>query len=1077
MRIIILVIISAIFALPSVAQAEQMLVTDRGVELALTADGTNLIHLKIQGLDTLITGTEESALWEVRILDEQAHKLNDTPLRPAKKRGYWSDPWHESPNRISSRDAKLVSDHWDPQKHLLTLNYEHPLVDVSLRYIFADHRLDMQATVTNKGTDPLSYVDIPARWQINYQPGHTLIVPHMGTGVEYASLKGKYPFWMCNAAWDGLLVNGPADLMGFYRVQHHKPKAWLATETNMMAVTDNDHAITIRNGTIIYRNTGESVETVTQSIGRYPNIRKYADEYLSRNFPNMRTLAQKVPAAIRETLASAVHMPVVGRFNYLANVVKKLPGKAIIHTVSYMRAAPGGGGNDSFPNYFPPNKSRGGSMEDYTNLVQSIHKAGHLFLPRTSFFYWVQKSDVDQDGKLYDMAIRRVNGLPRTAKWGLTGILASPSSKRVNQYIKTFFKQWTDLGVDLYFTNVLGAMAPYGNRYDFHPDAPRPDLFYDQIANMMAWHGKQIPMFTEGGGAWLLPYQTGYFHAPGWNPSRPNPSKFLYDGTRGKFIGFREEMQTYFTHQYAMTLPHNINGGQVQDSPRELTFSFLYGIQFKSSLPSKVDYLTPPVMRWYRTLGILGQTVQKQLWGKRLDKFTRLDNHIERADYQGNIVTANFSKNPYTFNDAGHTHTIIPEGFHFRSDDGKIVAGWYSQFNDMQLSTPQLLIVQIDDEGKQKIFAPLAKEDVELFIPADKPKSIAAFAYSDDKTRKPLQLLPVNNGVLVKIPCFDARLESFIPHVQLCTGQPVLLANQAPLQVHASWAQTGKAKLGYQFSDELPSPLAIKIQINNFDTMSYQDELQITGMLFGIPWTTNTKVAIAPGSQSLILPVAALPSGDKTRLKLSFANLKPFSMTTAVTLESDSAPSLVSIEQVEKIAPICFDYATRNSQFPEMVTRHADVTITRKGLRVSPTGLMEIDSDSLHYRKRVYLECLIKINADPIASESTIIIARKPKGKYGRSIELRYNHRLNAFRFMVASDNAVSDLTAFDVPVELDTWYHLIAYADGKQQVLSINGQQVQAPMKNGLQKWVGPWRIGGDGLDATLSHIRIGGK
>ncbi|MBL4702258.1 MAG: hypothetical protein JKX85_13470 [Phycisphaeraceae bacterium] len=110
-------------------------------------------------------------------------------------------------------------------------------------------------------------------------------------------------------------------------------------------------------------------------------------------------------------------------------------------------------------------------------------------------------------------------------------------------------------------------------------------------------------------------------------------------------------------------------------------------------------------------------------------------------------------------------------------------------------------------------------------------------------------------------------------------------------------------------------------------------------------------------------------------------------------------------------------------------------------------------------------------------SEQHLFIAKTPRGKIGRSIELRYNSRFNALRFLITGDHDLHDLTAFDIPIKVDHWYHVIAYNDGKKQVLRINGQQVESPMTTDtIQKWVGPWRVGTRGLNATFTNLRIGG-
>ncbi|MDD3154430.1 MAG: hypothetical protein PHS41_06145, partial [Victivallaceae bacterium] len=471
-----------------------------------------------------------------------------------------------------------------------------------------------------------------------------------------------------------------------------------------------------RSPAIFFAEKGESRNAVATRIQAYPTLSAWAEDYRMDNFPNMLRLKKKYDPDTLSRLSKAFLMPVSGTFADLQKMLDRLPGTAIMHTPGYMRSPKGkqNRGWDAFPNYFPPNP-RYGTQEEYRALTRAAVGKGHLFMPRNSFFYWADNSDADLAFDLKKLAMKRVDGKIRLAVWAIPGVLVSPSSAVVQKELDRFFGIWKDMGANAYFTNVIGAIGPWGNRYDFHPEAPAADLFYDQIYKMMRRHGRKIPLLSEGSGAFQLPWQAGFCGTPNWDPARP-AAKFRMGADRGVFVRSVPEINLYLYHPYALTYPHNAGTSDGTESMPKLSYSLVYGIGLKIGIDDGGKKLNSTNLRYLRTAALLARDVWSVVYGDRCLRNERLNSGIVRTDYEHAQTAANFSEQEAEITLNGVRATIAPEGFFFVSNDHRTVAGFFSAFGGKSLSRPELVVLQYAPDAVT-LYAPLATEEVKIQVP------------------------------------------------------------------------------------------------------------------------------------------------------------------------------------------------------------------------------------------------------------------------------------------------------------------------------------------------------------------------
>ena len=673
----------------------------RNGDTVLTVDpSTQTYSIKVGGSDRVLKNNGQ--FWYFRIFDEEAKKRNTAPL---KGRGtYCGVPWVNSPKVIFSKSARLVGKEFKDNR--LTLKFSHALADVEVVFALESDRVAISGTVTNRGTEPIC--DFTAVPDLNFslRDRETLLAPDaLFNGVEFSRV---FSFsWSMRYAWDGCLIREKDGFFAFDNVQDID-KLYLAGGG---AVVGDKSGKNLRfyNDIRIFAKKGESRSSQTLVLHRFKDLRSWADCYVKLNFPGgVRPLRQKMTAERFAKLSRAYLAPVAGRMKDVRDLLEKAPENYIVHPAEWMHPVPGNPDNwDAFPNYFPP-KAADGTQAEYDALIAAVAKKS-LFMPRTSFFYWTTNSDADKKIGLAPNAIIRIDGHPRTAQWGLPGYLMSPSAKPVLQELDRFFDIWKSKGANVYFSNVLTALDPYNNRYDFHPDAPAPDYLYDQIRKLMKRHGDKMPLLSEGGGFWLSPYQAGFCEAPGWDKERPI-SPVQDNPQRGIMFRGAPEIPLFLEHEYVQFYPTNPDYSQGPYSEQRLAWSVAHGFNMKFGFYSR-EPMSRRNMLLLRAISLIAREIQPYTYGKKLEAYTCGTDKVVRSRFAGSEILYNPTGKSVVFDKLPFPAEIAPDGFGFHSADGRVWAGMFRKINTTIFKEPVMLIA-VREGDKTRFYAPMTDEAV-----------------------------------------------------------------------------------------------------------------------------------------------------------------------------------------------------------------------------------------------------------------------------------------------------------------------------------------------------------------------------
>ncbi len=661
--------------------------------LTISPDGLSLQTLALAGCKNSFKGDKDIPLWRIWLFDEKTKRTNDYPLIPDRAQ-YWQSPWQMGDCSVSSLDSTLDGYEWEPDSGLLTLNYIHPDVDVRMYFKLQANSITWWADFTNKGQFPVYQIDTIPGWRVQYQEADSFLIPeHTMSAIEYRPVyKTEYTM---HSTWDGFLITSPGKVWSLYAIQ--EPDCLLPTHTRLDGNKEKNGHVAINCGTICFRESGRSFTTVKNKISVFKDLRTWGDAYIHDNFDELPALNDKIAPELYDKIAAAVLIPLAGNITEAKNIVQEIPSPAIIHTPGYMHPTKHSPISwDSFPNYFPPNAAYG-TAGDFAELITAVRDSGHVFMPRNSFFYWSKGSDVDNEFGLEKMAKVRIDGKPRTANWCLPGYIVSPSCKMVQELLEQFYEKWHGLGAEMYFTNVIGAINIYGNRYDFHPDGPGPDLFFDQIRKMMKKYGALKPMLSEAGAAWQLPYQTGFCLHPAWNPDEPG-EHYWRTPDRGKYIRYRNDPGVFLKNEYIRFYPHNTGSRLGQNTIPQLTFSLLHSLNPKLGIVSK-DRFTVRHKRWLNLLSHLGKTAFKTLFGARLLKYDISRNNVITAEYENCTVIGNCSNEALDCGGYLPASTIAPGGFLFLAEG--LAIGALEMIAGKKLDNGQILFLE---NGEQKLY-------------------------------------------------------------------------------------------------------------------------------------------------------------------------------------------------------------------------------------------------------------------------------------------------------------------------------------------------------------------------------------
>ncbi|MBQ4109447.1 MAG: hypothetical protein IJC74_01050 [Clostridia bacterium] len=1070
--------------------------TKDGTVFALGDNGKSFRYLRLDGAEGGYRGTEATPVWKIWYMNDELLEKNKTLdlYDPARNGVKIKQTWHIGEDFITSADATLKASDFNKETGEITLNYEHEKANVVVHINLSKKSATFEAEVTNKSDNPMQRIAVPCDWTMYYSKDNTIIVPIDGTVIEYKNVTSLN--WSTTTPFDGFVLNGD-DVMSTMYIQDgvESDKPLMLAITHLNGPNTNQQWLNTRNETLVYRYKNETVRSATVKVASHDNLRQWADDYVNDCFPNMRTLEEKIPEDLKEMYPKLYWLGTeYASYPEYTKLVNNLPGHANIHMGTAYHAIEGTNLTyDAFPNYFPPDEKYG-TIEDLKNYIANANSLGHIYTPRTSFHYYAKGSDLSRKFG-YDepgMAIQNVDGKPDAVAWGCEGWLYSPSSSDANEFLDYSYDKWVnELGSRALFTNVVTIMNTH--LYDFHKEAEHPDLLHDELIEMNYRYGSKIPLYSEGASIYRLPSQAGFNFDADWDPDDVT-YEHLVNGQTGEFVGIRHDIFPLVASEYAKFFPHNL-AVDVQSSTRAVTHSLMYNVNLKSVIGASAG-MSNSKWRWLRGVAALSEYVQPYLFGARLEnpEETVADN-VKKVVYDGNTVTGNFSSEGYKMaND-----TVAPNGFDFKSADGKVNAGVYTEYNGHKFDGEVLLITE-DTGVSSKIFAPVANEEFEMVALNPGFNAPVVTAHYPDGTTKNLDCTISKNGIVFRYPYFtidnpDAgiltgvnggkqEIKSYIniPYVEITEGTEQNTSGIVPVMISAKLDVSNYSKMAL-----LPKTIGGNVRIENYTGETISGIINVSGNFFGKAinetYEVSTDEIVYNIPLSYNIDASSIDNGAS--LTVTQTGLNAMKIPDTLTISPLVYPDLADLGEISKKYDIAVDWDMSD---PSVLTANGiefkavgAANPSGIGYEFKPGQYLSFGGEKLKYKDKIYIEMLVKFNdlQDYVADEYIFfkVYNYSANAKLRRSIELRKSNFMDAFRFLITNEETWIDTTVLEVEPKLNHVHHIICEYDGEYSRLTIDGVTSENKFKlNGLVPYEGPFRLG-ETMNAEVSYIRIGGK
>ena len=676
------------------------------------ADGAKLsfdrkkgaLALSLPGAPSEITVKQ---LWDIRFFDSAAMEANRKSYREFGVG--CSQNYVESKDALQPWHARLKKYGFDSKSGCFRAEYDSDRAGIEMLVNLADGAAEFQLKVTNRSEQPISMISLFPGMAFSLGE-NTLTVPQPDFVAAEADGCPRCYYYNSNYTWNGVLVTSPGGGCFAFDLIRNLDERNDTTINHIDGDKETGRKLRWSNEYLCWVRKGETRSTPILRLKAYPGLSDWAAAYVKHSFPSgLKTLRERYSPDLFDRLSHAYWLPAEGKIADLTALVSRIPGRIMLHNAYYMHPLKGTKLRqqlDAFPNHFPVNPYFG-SDDELVRLIGRVVDAGGIYVPRTSFFYWVKGSDFALGHDLSRSAVVRVDGRPTTARWGnLPGYLISPSDKTAASYRNAIREKFRSMGTNGYFSNVITAVQPGAVRYDFHPDAPAPDLLFTEIAKMFRECGRDLPLFSEGGSFWQLALQAGFCNDMRDNPYR---SDLLYFGQHLKNGRQNWAPVLMLTHEYIINLPHNLGTNDATTSIPRLTHSLLNGFLLKGGILPK---LTVNNILWLRTAAIFSEEISSRLIGRRLLEYRRKDG-VATADYSGSVVTANYTDEDLLYTAGKNRGKIAPEGFGFHNSAEGVTAGYFSEWNGISFPAPVLLLAAEKAEGT-RLYAPLETAPLKL---------------------------------------------------------------------------------------------------------------------------------------------------------------------------------------------------------------------------------------------------------------------------------------------------------------------------------------------------------------------------
>jgi len=324
-----------------------------------------------------------------------------------------------------------------------------------------------------------------------------------------------------------------------------------------------------------------------------------------------------------EKLAKLKEAPIVtiygSKAKRCAEVAEMLPVPAVIHIASYLK----GGFDREYPEHLPTNPRFGGDV-GHRELIERVHRRGHLYMPYTNPTWWCDHPRsptfiaAGEEPLLINLDGSRSHET-YAGRDGWTTCFWHPAVIAANR--KTVTQFTTDLPVDILFQDQCGAR---NFRYDINPAAPTPVSYTEGLLAQIEDDALRVPLGTEDGwdkvaNAELCIFGMSWQMIPRHLDFRRDDYQLLQKELISPEVFEIEPLAARLMHEKCMFYCHDLSGSVYCERLLPWYLALGYNLSYDASA-ERYDGRTTP-RAWERYIATMQKYIVSHIAGQPLVSF------------------------------------------------------------------------------------------------------------------------------------------------------------------------------------------------------------------------------------------------------------------------------------------------------------------------------------------------------------------------------------------------------------------------------------------------------------------------
>ncbi len=421
-----------------------------------------------------------------------------------------------------------------------------------------------------------------------------------------------------------------------------------------------------------------------------------------------------------------------GFTDYREKIFEKLPSPAIFHLVAYWE----GKFDQNYPDFWPPNTTYG-SQTDFVTMMEEAQAMDFLVMPYTNPTWWNEESPTLQnlpDSLTVDeLVVKDKENEVIFKSYGIReGVVTSPYVPFVQERVGEVIQQLTvDAPSDMLFEDQIGA-RPW--LFDYNSDAPSTISYSDGwLAHTQLYYDKNL--MTEGGYDRLADTLIGFHGGVLLQEQEGNTKKWWGENTWQPY-----PLATMMARDKTFFYQHNLDSKTMTKDKATLRWNLALGYMLSHNL-SRNKYGGGLESPWLTVVSSFQKDVLSQYANELVLDFTYLNDQVTRTSFEHVDVVANWdAEQPYRIG----PHTISPAGVMSVQQDGQLIAGIFTYYNNARLSNGDHYLIEERHPNHILIRHPMGEDTpltVEPLATWSTQNNVLAIAY--DQNEQPIAELPI----------------------------------------------------------------------------------------------------------------------------------------------------------------------------------------------------------------------------------------------------------------------------------------------------------------------------------------------